>query len=115
MTQAFDLFDLFESEETMHVTVLQSEVILGIDPKPGGIYVDATSGAGGHSLALLECEPKALLYAFDRDQLALTTSRERLAEHASQVSFGQAVFSELSDQLAAMGVEKIGEIGRAHV
>ncbi len=110
MTQAFDLFDLFESEESeeaMHVTVLQSEVILGIDPKPGGIYVDATSGAGGHSLALLECEPKALLYAFDRDQLALTTSRERLAEHASQVSFGQAVFSELSDQLAAMGVEKI--------
>lgn len=110
MTQALDIFDLFESEESeepMHITVLQSEVILGIEPKPGGVYVDATSGAGGHSLALLECEPRAQVLAFDRDQLALTTSKERLADHVSQVTFGQAVFSELSDKLTGLGVEKI--------
>ena len=108
MTQALDIFDLFEfeeSEEPMHVTVLQAEVILGIAPKPGGLYVDATSGAGGHSLALLECEPKARVLAFDRDQLALTTSQERLADYESQVTFGQAVFSELDAQLQRMGVD----------
>lgn len=36
-----------------HISVLLNEVIEALDPRPGGIYVDATFGRGGHTRALL--------------------------------------------------------------
>lgn len=107
MTQAFDLFDLLEPEEPMHVTVLQSEVIRAISPKPGGLYLDATGGGGGHSLALLQAEPSAHVVVCDRDASALAECRARLSEHAGQVTFQQAAFSELPEVRLDLGVGPI--------
>lgn len=40
--------------ETPHIPVLGSEAIAHLAPREGGIYVDATFGAGGYSRAILD-------------------------------------------------------------
>ena len=51
-----------------HVPVLLSEVIDGLEIKPGGIYVDCTFGGGGHSRAILEkLNSDGRLIVFDQD------------------------------------------------
>ncbi len=55
-------------ETTYHIPALLSETIEGLDIKPGGIYVDATLGGGGHSRAIVErLAADGHLYSFDQD------------------------------------------------
>ena len=50
-----------------HETVLLRESIEGLAIKPGGIYVDATFGGGGHSKEILKQIENGNLVAFDQD------------------------------------------------
>lgn len=51
-----------------HVPVLLAESVDGLGLRPGGIYVDATFGGGGHSREILSrLEGDAHLYSFDQD------------------------------------------------
>lgn len=64
-----------------HIPVLLQESIEALQIQPGGIYVDATFGGGGHSRAILErLGPEGRLIAFDKDAdaLAQAPSDERL-------------------------------------
>ena len=54
----------------MHIPVLLSEVKDMLLPKPGGIYVDATFGAGGYSTAILDQKDTRVI-AFDKDPDAI--------------------------------------------
>lgn len=54
-----------------HKSVLLLESVDALDIKPGGIYVDATYGAGGHSKVMLERMQGGRLIAFDQDEEAL--------------------------------------------
>ena len=55
-------------ETTYHIPALLSETIEGLDIRPGGIYVDATLGGGGHSRAIVErLSSDGHLYSFDQD------------------------------------------------
>lgn len=54
-----------------HKPVLVAEVLKYLTPKPGGLYVDATFGGGGHTRAILECEPDCTVIAVDWDKEAL--------------------------------------------
>lgn len=54
-----------------HQPVLLRESIEGLGVRPGGIYVDATFGGGGHSKAILENLENGRLLAFDQDEDAL--------------------------------------------
>ena len=38
-----------------HISVLGREAVEMLDARDGGIYVDATFGAGGYSRAILDC------------------------------------------------------------
>ncbi len=42
------------SPDAPHRPVLVEEVLEYLSPEPSGIYVDATVGAGGHAMAILE-------------------------------------------------------------
>jgi len=55
--------------QSYHQAVLLKEALDNLSIKPGGIYVDATFGGGGHSRAILEkLNADGKLIAFDQDE-----------------------------------------------
>ncbi len=53
-----------------HNSVLLDEAVDALAIRPGGTYVDATFGGGGHSRAILERLESGKLIAFDQDEAA---------------------------------------------
>jgi 16S rRNA (cytosine1402-N4)-methyltransferase len=90
-----------------HTTVMKGEVVRAIEPRAGGVYVDATLGAGGHTVALLEAEPKARIVALDRDPTAVAAAVEWLAPVADRVVLVRSVFSRLREQLDVLGIDRV--------
>jgi 16S rRNA (cytosine1402-N4)-methyltransferase len=101
-----DDFEMSDVKRFEHATVMRDEVVRAIAPRPGGLYVDATLGAGGHTVALLEAEPKARIVALDRDPAAVAAARERLAPVADRVMIARCVFSNVRDQLERLGFSR---------
>jgi 16S rRNA (cytosine1402-N4)-methyltransferase len=86
------------------VSVLRGAVVEALVQAPGGRYVDATVGAGGHALAILEAAgPQARLLGIDADPLALAVAARRLEGHHDQVVLVQGNFRHLEPICAANG------------
>src|SRR5262245_15235072 len=68
-----------------HTPVLLDEVMQFLEPKPGGRFIDATFGAGGHTGAILErTAPDGRVLAIDQDESVLQSSGSRvIAVHAN--------------------------------
>jgi len=87
-----------------HTPVLIDEVIQFLEPRPGGRFIDATLGAGGHSRAILErTAPDGRLLAIDQDELALAQAKEDLASFGSRVVFAHTNFKEIASVAAEHG------------
>ncbi|HYX20078.1 MAG TPA: 16S rRNA (cytosine(1402)-N(4))-methyltransferase RsmH [Thermoanaerobaculia bacterium] len=84
----------------MHVPVLVDEVVRVLAPERGGVFVDATVGAGGHAEALLDAGPRVRLLGLDRDPDALASARVRLARFGERVELRRADFGDLDAVLA---------------
>jgi 16S rRNA (cytosine1402-N4)-methyltransferase len=54
-----------------HEPVMLEECMQGLDIQPGGIYVDATFGGGGHSREIISRLKDGRLIVFDQDEDAL--------------------------------------------
>ncbi len=64
-------------EEVYHIPALLPQCLDALDIKPGGVYVDATFGGGGHSRAIVEClDAQGHLYSFDQDEDAVQRAFE---------------------------------------
>ena len=73
--------------------------------KPGGIYVDATVGLGGHAVEIARrLGPGGWLVGLDRDAAALKIARERLREYGDRVILVHANFSQIDEVLARRGL-----------
>jgi 16S rRNA (cytosine1402-N4)-methyltransferase len=92
-----------------HVPVMAREVVGALGPRPGGTYVDATLGAGGHAALLLEAGA-ALVIGIDRDRSALALARSRLGRFGARVRFAHAAFADIGAVCAALGVEQVDGI-----
>ena len=93
-----------------HVPVLLARTLELLAPAlsdPGSVLVDATLGMGGHSAELLERFSDLRLIALDRDAQALELAGERLAPYADRTTLVHAVYDELTDVLARVGVERV--------
>src|SRR4051794_8785394 len=55
---------------TRHIPVLGVEAVGMLKPHDGGIYVDATFGAGGYSRAILDAADTSVI-GIDRDRAAI--------------------------------------------
>jgi 16S rRNA (cytosine1402-N4)-methyltransferase len=89
---------------TDHVPVLVAEVLAILQPRPGGRYLDATVGLGGHAEAILRAsDPTGRLVGTDRDAEALALARARLAPFGQRVILLQGRYEELSDLPGAEG------------
>ena len=90
-----------------HVPVLLERCLELLAPAlalPGAVHVDFTLGLGGHAEAVLERHPDVVLVGLDRDTEALTHSRHRLARFGDRVHFVHAVYDELPEVLAGLGL-----------
>ena len=93
-----------------HVPVLLDRVVALVAPpleRPGAVLVDATLGLGGHTEAVLNRCPEARVIGIDRDPHALERSRERLAPFGERVTFVHAVYDEVADVLAELGLDHV--------
>lgn len=93
-----------------HTSVMVSEVLEALCPAPGGVYLDATLGAGGHTEALLSACPEARVIGIDRDASALALAEERLRPFADRVSFLHAPFGSIETLTEELGVTKLAGI-----
>ena len=62
-----------KSPTFFHKTVMVNEVVELLSIKPGGMYVDATFGSGGHSRAILQSNPTCKVIGLDWDKTSLDT------------------------------------------
>jgi 16S rRNA (cytosine1402-N4)-methyltransferase len=89
-----------------HIPVLLAEVIEGLAPKDGGIYVDGTFGAGGYTTAILEAAP-CVVWCIDRDPEALQRGEALTQRFPGRVNFMQGRFGDMADLLAARGISGV--------
>ena len=95
----------------IHKSVLLNEAIEGLNIKPNGIYVDATTGGGGHSKEILKrLTDGGHLYCFDQDEYAISRSKEVLDEVSSNYTQIKSNFVNLKEELNKLGVDHIDGI-----
>ena len=94
-------------EDHRHLPVLVDEVVAALQPRPAGVYVDATVGLGGHAAALLEREPGARLIGFDVDAEALAAASDRLNSFGERAVLIHASYAELPERVRALGVAAV--------
>lgn len=93
---------------TYHTPVLLAEVVEGLLPRSSGLYVDATTGGGGHATEILRAStPDGRLIGLDWDDEALAASRERLSEYGARVQLLHANFVDLEAALMSVGVTAV--------
>lgn len=97
--------------EFKHYSVLLNETIELLNVRPDGVYVDLTTGGGGHSLAIAERLGKGgRLICFDRDADALEAAQARLKDYAGRTVFVRRTFGEAAEVISEMGVRADGVI-----
>ena len=91
------------SSEFKHISVLLDECIEALAIKPGGIYIDATFGRGGHSAHILDAlGDDGQLIAFDRDPQAIQAA-ERFAED-KRFRIIHAPFGNMAEEVESLGL-----------
>lgn len=93
----------------MHKSVLLQETISLVNPKVGGVYIDVTTGAGGHTLALAKkIGRNGRILAIDQDISALEIAKKALSGY--NVSFVQGNFADLKKIAKDNGFLKVDGI-----
>jgi 16S rRNA (cytosine1402-N4)-methyltransferase len=90
----------------MHAPVLVAEVISQLAPARGGLFVDCTLGAGGHTHALLDAGATRVL-AFDRDRAAIALATQNLSDRLDRVEIVHGDYRGLGDALDARGLTHV--------
>jgi 16S rRNA (cytosine1402-N4)-methyltransferase len=88
-----------------HRAVLAEAAVQHLVVDPGGTYVDATFGRGGHSRLILQrLAPTGRLIAMDRDPLAVDTARQIVD---ARFHIEHTAFSHLEATLSRLGATEV--------
>jgi 16S rRNA (cytosine1402-N4)-methyltransferase len=74
------------------------------------VYVDATFGAGGHTAALLQAQPDAIVVALDADPQAVQRAKELARTFPGRLLPRHANFAQLDDALDHNKLDRIDGI-----
>lgn len=95
----------------LHLPVLLQEVLEAYKDKEISVFLDATTGAAGHSLAILQAHPEIEYFiAFDQDQRALDIAKEKLRDYHTKTLFIHANFSEMFNECKKHSISRIDGI-----
>jgi 16S rRNA (cytosine1402-N4)-methyltransferase len=83
-----------------HIPVMMAEVLDALQPRDGGLYIDATFGAGGYSRAILESADCRVL-GIDRDPTAKPTAERLKSAYPGRFAFSFGPFSTMVEILDA--------------
>lgn len=94
--------------ELAHIPVLLKETIDLLAPKPGGVYVDGTLGAGGHAAEILKrSAPNGVVIGLDQDADAVERCKKNLAAYGDRVFIRQANFRDMPTILSELGYKAV--------
>ncbi len=101
---------LVVADRSQHVPVLLLRCLELLGPaladRPA-VVLDATVGLGGHAAALLDAHPALTLIGLDRDPQAIRVAAERLHPYSGRLHLVHAVYDELADVLASLGIQRL--------
>jgi 16S rRNA (cytosine1402-N4)-methyltransferase len=91
-----------------HQPVMADRVTQLLRPRPGGVYLDATLGLGGHAERLLHASaPDGRVVGIDLDPHALALARERLAWAGDRLVTVAASFADLAAVAGRLGLAAV--------
>jgi len=89
-----------------HIPVLGREAVDLLGPGNGGVFVDATFGAGGYSRAILDT-PEARVIGIDRDRSAIAGGFDLVDRSGGRLMLIEGRFSDLAEICAGQGVQAV--------
>jgi 16S rRNA (cytosine1402-N4)-methyltransferase len=89
-----------------HTPVLLDSVIRWLSPHDGGVYLDATFGAGGYTRAILGTADTRVI-AVDRDPTAIAAGADLVAQSAGRLTLVEDRFSNLAAVAAGQGAARL--------
>src|SRR5712671_3980556 len=89
-----------------HIPVLGRQAIEMLSPREGGIYLDATFGAGGYSRAILEVAGTRVI-GVDRDRTAIMGGFDLVDRSGGRLTLVEDRFSNLAEICAGQGIASV--------
>src|SRR5258705_2264008 len=89
-----------------HIPVLGRQAVEMLSPRDGGIYVDATFGAGGYSRAILDTAGTRVI-GIDRDRSAISGGFDLVDRSDGRLTLVEDRFSNLAGICAAQGISSV--------
>jgi 16S rRNA (cytosine1402-N4)-methyltransferase len=90
-----------------HFPVMIAESLSQLALRPDGIYLDATTGLGGHTGRIAEQLATGLVIANDRDEQSLEMARQNTLRWADRIRFHHGSFRDLREAVAEAGFQKV--------
>ena len=90
---------------------MTAEVLEGLDVRPGGTYLDATMGEGGHSGPIVEsCLPGGRVLGLDADPSVVSIAAQRLSHFhgAFEARFGN--YADMKSIAADAGIRELNGV-----
>ena len=87
-----------------HKSVLLTESIEGLSINPSGIYIDCTTGGGGHSLEIAKRLTTGKLICFDQDNEAIEAAKSRLKDYSP--IFVNRNFADIKEALEELQIDR---------
>ncbi|MFL6793382.1 MAG: 16S rRNA (cytosine(1402)-N(4))-methyltransferase RsmH [Bradyrhizobium sp.] len=89
-----------------HISVLGREAVDMLSPRDGGIYIDATFGAGGYSRSILATSGTRVI-GIDRDRSAITGGFDLVDRSEGRLTLVEDRFSNLAGICAGLGIAAV--------
>jgi len=94
----------------MHKSVLLEECLEYLNLKEDSVIVDCTLGYGGHSSNILKKIKRGFLFAFDQDDEAIKSSKERLDKISDNYEIIKSNFKNIKKELEKRNIKSVNGI-----
>jgi len=89
-----------------HISVMVEEVLSGLNPRDGGVYIDGTFGRGGYASAILDAATTRV-FGIDRDPAAVTFGNQLGNKYNGRLTLFEGCFGNMTSIMAEAGISKV--------